>query len=191
MTGAVDPFVTAIKTLAFRHRNIKALLEASADRVASGIKKNITQGINASPYVAEGAPRVHGNMTPLSRATLEIRKDDGITSTRPYFASGYTLNHIGGHSATETQIKVGGTDVKAQRCILLNYGTDNLSLAAMHQIRQSPSIASRAPKSDIPARNPIGYTKETADAIFRFWQEAFLVNDTTYSVMKMDLRIFL
>jgi hypothetical protein len=129
-------------------------------------------------------------MAPLSKATLQIREDDGITSTKPFFATGHTYNHIGGRLADAVQIRVGGTDAKARRCILLNYGTDNVPAAEMLEIRKSEDIKSKMPNTEIPARNPIGYTRETFEAISRFWQDLLLVGDKTYSRSEITITLF-
>jgi len=147
--------------------------------------KNIDKGVNAYPFVAKGAPLIAGTMRPLATPTINIRQENGHSSTKPYFETGYTRDHIGPHDLTDTSVLVGGTDVKAQRCILLNYGTDWVEPGPMKIIRQR--LHSRMPSTDIPARNPIGYTQEDANAVFAFWHKAFMTGDTTSSRMVMTI----
>lgn len=175
-----DPFVQAVRSLARHHRETKLFLEKSAERVAAGIRRNIDMGRNAQGFVAEGAPNPGGPMLPPSKATLGIRKDGGISSTRPYYATGHTYKHIGGRLGDATSIHVGGTTHKARRCIELNYGTlAALNLERFETLRKS--LGAKVPGAEVPPRNPIGYNQKTADAVFRFWEKAFLVGDATHT----------
>ena len=185
----LDPFAVAVKSIAVAHRETKFLLEVSAAKVAQGIRGNINAGRNAASFMPEGAPTwIAGTaMTPLSRATLIIRERDGISSTKPFYASGYTYDHIDGWLADAVSIRVGGTTPKARKCIKLNYGTEVMGIE-MARIRES--LKSEVPDSEIPPRNPIGYTKKTAEAIFRLWAKAMKVGDTSHSTHRMDITLF-
>ena len=190
-----DPFAVAVKSIAVAHRNTKALLELSAKKVAQGIRANIDAGRNAEGFVAKGAPAIGGPMTPLSKATLQFRAEDGNTSTRPFYETGYTYDHIGGWLGDDISIRVGGTTKKARNCIELNYGTDYAeSISSLDAVREA--LGSRVPliKKDgsithIPSRNPIGYSQKTADSIFSFWHKAMKVGDKTTSTSTMKITI--
>jgi len=185
-----DPFVIGVKQIAIAHRRTKALLEWSANRVAKGIRKNIDQGRNASGFTPKGAPgHVAGTpMTPLSGATVAIRESKGRPGDRPFYDTGYTYNHIGGWLGDATQIRVGGTTPKARDCIKLNYGTEVMGYQ-MAAIRGKSHIKSYYPDTEIPPRNPIGYTRETANAIFSMWHDAMLVGDKSHSRFVVTLPI--
>jgi len=184
-----DPFAVAVRSIAIAHRGTKTLLQLSADKVAQGIRKNINAGRNASGKMPEGAPTwVAGTpMTPLSKATLMIREKNGISSTRPFYETGYTYDHIGGWLADAISVRVGGTTKKARQCISLNYGTEVMG-SEMKGIREA--LKSEAPDSEIPPRNPVGYTKQTSDAIFGFWAKAMKVGDASHSTHRMDITLF-
>jgi hypothetical protein len=183
---SVEAFILAIKNVSVAHKHTKELLEFSAKAVAKGIKKNIELGRNAPANLPSDSPTwVAGTeMTPLAAATLAIRESEGITSTRPFYATGYTHKHIGPWLAEATQVRVGGTTPKARDCIMLNYGTEFMG-GEILRIREN--LGSRYKKKDIPPRNPIGYTRETADAIFRMWRKAMQCDNETKAVMKLEI----
>lgn len=174
--AGLEKVAADIRGLAKGLREIQATLDLSADMIVKEVRGNIDRGQSAGEFRAVSTPDADGGkMRPLAEYTKWARRRDGIPGEAPLKATGKLYASIGVVLKSKLLRRIGAK------------GSSNKLKLAAQMGTITTGIKSTDLNRDIPARNPMGYSRQLLDKLLLLWYSRLSLKGNT--VAKVDVRI--